>query len=772
MGGIHMFIQPVYNILLLPDVTYYFKKDYFAERADELKPDTDLLFVLLKNETEGDRLQAEDFYSVGLSARVESISEEDVIQIRTTDRVEVLSPAIEDGAVRAAFAVRPSVNDLSAGEQQQIFSKVRADLLRFVQGYQWGLWARGFILQRKNIYDLVSSLSEYLNLSVQEKYDILAEDSVKARYSLIEKAVNEFMEVAKVSVEAQAAQKDGQEQLYREAALKKQIDYLQKELDDMHPENISDVRKFEKKISESGMNKEARREAEKVLNRMRQEGKESHEYGLLYDYLDFVTSLSWKAPALTPIDLQRAEKILDEDHYGLKKVKQRIIQQLAVMALNRKQYGSILLFVGAPGTGKTSIGQSIARALGREYVRISLGGIRDEAEIRGHRRTYIGAMPGRIMEAMKRSGSSNPVMVLDEVDKLAKDYGGDPASALLEVLDPEQNSTFTDHYMNVPYDLSNVLFVCTANSTDTIPEPLLNRMEVISFPGYTAVEKFHIAKKHLIPKAMDTMGIKKKMLKITDGALREIIDEYTMESGVRDLKKSIETLCRTAAVELVKNSSRQNDSADGTAADITISVTKGNLTEYLGRKQLRSEQKLSSRIPGVVTGLAWTRAGGAILFIETKLTKGKGQLLITGQLGDVMKESVQIALTLVRSLYPKESRILEDHDLHIHVPAGAVPKDGPSAGITLTTALASLITGKAVDTDCAMTGEVSLRGGVMPIGGLPEKLMAAQRAGIKKVYIPIDNTEDLEDVADEVKDKLKIIPVKKISDVLKDQALM
>ena len=772
MGGIHMFIQPVYNILLLPDVTYYFKKDYFAERADELKPDTDLLFVLLKNETEGDRLQAEDFYSVGLSARVESISEEDVIQIRTTDRVEVLSPAIEDGAVRAAFAVRPSVNDLSAGEQQQIFSKVRADLLRFVQGYQWGLWARGFILQRKNIYDLVSSLSEYLNLSVQEKYDILAEDSVKARYSLIEKAVNEFMEVAKVSVEAQAAQKDGQEQLYREAALKKQINYLQKELDDMHPENISDVRKFEKKISESGMNKEARREAEKVLNRMRQEGKESHEYGLLYDYLDFVTSLSWKAPALTPIDLQRAEKILDEDHYGLKKVKQRIIQQLAVMALNQKQYGSILLFVGAPGTGKTSIGQSIARALGREYVRISLGGIRDEAEIRGHRRTYIGAMPGRIMEAMKRSGSSNPVMVLDEVDKLAKDYGGDPASALLEVLDPEQNSTFTDHYMNVPYDLSNVLFVCTANSTDTIPEPLLNRMEVISFPGYTAVEKFHIAKKHLIPKAMDTMGIKKKMLKITDGALREIIDEYTMESGVRDLKKSIETLCRTAAVELVKNSSRQNDSADGTAADITISVTKGNLTEYLGRKQLRSEQKLSSRIPGVVTGLAWTRAGGAILFIETKLTKGKGQLLITGQLGDVMKESVQIALTLVRSLYPKESRILEDHDLHIHVPAGAVPKDGPSAGITLTTALASLITGKAVDTDCAMTGEVSLRGGVMPIGGLPEKLMAAQRAGIKKVYIPIDNTEDLEDVADEVKDKLKIIPVKKVSDVLKDQALM
>ena len=776
-----MFIQPVYNILLLPDVTYYFKKDFFAGRADELKPGTQILFTILRTEAEENSLQAEDFYPIGLSARVESVSDEDVIQIRTIDRVEIISPVIEDGEVRAAFAVRPSIGDLSEKEQQKIFADVRTSLLRFVQNYQWGIWARGFILQRKSIYDLVSSLSEYLNLSVDEKYAILAEDSVKARYALIEKAVNEFMEVAKVSAEAQEAQKDGQEQLYREAALRKQIDYLQKELDDMHPENISDVRKFEKKIAESSMNKEARREAEKVLNRMRQEGKESHEYGLLYDYLDFVTSLSWKAPVFAPIDLARAEKILDEDHYGLKKVKERIIQQLAVMALNKKQYGSILLFVGAPGTGKTSIGQSIARALGREYVRISLGGIRDEAEIRGHRRTYIGAMPGRIMEAMKRSGSSNPVMVLDEVDKLAKDYGGDPASALLEVLDPEQNSTFTDHYMNVPYDLSNVLFVCTANTTDTIPEPLLNRMEVISFPGYTAVEKYHIAKKHLIPKAMEAMGIKKNMLKITDGALRQIIDEYTMEAGVRDLKKSIETLCRTAAVELVRGCAAENagtadDNAENAHAEdataenpraedsgLCISVTKSNLSDYLGRKQIRTERRLSSGTPGVVTGLAWTRAGGAILFIETKLTKGKGKLLITGQLGDVMKESVQIALTLVRSLYPKESRVLEDHDLHVHVPAGAVPKDGPSAGITLTTALASLITGKAVDTCCAMTGEVSLRGGVMPIGGLPEKLMAAQRSGIKKVYIPYDNIED---------EKLDIVPVKKVTDVLKDQALM
>ena len=750
-----MIIRPIYNILLLPDVSYYFKKDFFSGFGGEsIETGSDILFIFLKNDREDDDYTPDDFYPIGLAARAEGFGEEDAVSVRTLHRVDISDLEISDSGITAAASIRAEAADMTAGEEKQHFARLRSALLKFVQGYQWGLWARSFILQRKNICDLACALSDYLNLTAEEKYEILAADSLSARYDLITNAVSEFIEVAKVSEEAQNAQKGDQELLYREAAIKKQIDYLQKELDDMHPENVSDIRKFEKKIETSGMNKEARREAEKVLNRMRQEGKESHEYGLLYDYLDFVTSLSWKTPEVKPIDLDHAEAVLDEDHYGLKKVKERIIQQLAVMALNKKQYGSILLFTGAPGTGKTSIGQSIARALGREYVRISLGGIRDEAEIRGHRRTYIGAMPGRIMEGIKRSGASNPVMVLDEVDKLAKDYGGDPASALLEVLDPEQNSTFTDHYMNVPYDLSNVLFVCTANTTDTIPEPLLNRMEVISFPGYTAVEKFHIARKHLLPKAQKAMGITPKMLKLTDGALRRMIDEYTMESGVRDLKKLIDTLCRTAAVRLVKN--------EGTA----LTVMKTNLPDYLGRKQLHHERKLTARVPGVVTGLAWTRAGGEILFIETSLTEGKGKLLITGQLGDVMKESVQIALTLVKSLYPKESRVFEDHDLHIHVPAGAVPKDGPSAGITLTTALASLVTGKAVDTDCAMTGEVSLRGGVMPIGGLPEKLMAAQRAGISRVFIPAENEDDLEDVAEEVKKKLEIIPVKKVTDVL------
>lgn len=751
-----MVIQPIYNILFLPDVTYHFKKEFFTENASEqLEVGSELLFAFLRNEDDAEELDADHICPVGISARVEAFGDDDSVQIRTLERVDLSDVEVENGQILADASIRAEVDDYTAEEEKAQFLRLRAALLKFVQGYQWGMWARSFILQRKNMYDLGSALSEYLNISPEEKYAIVETDSRRERCTLIEAAINEFMEVAKVSTEAKEAQKDDQEQLYREAAIKKQISYLQKELDELHPENIPDTRKFEKKIEESGMNDEARKEAEKVLNRMKQEGKDSHEYGLLYDYLDFMTSLDWKAPQFTPIDLDRAEQILDEDHYGLKKVKERIIQQLAVMALNRKQYGSILLFVGAPGTGKTSIGQSIARALGREYVRISLGGIRDEAEIRGHRRTYIGAMPGRIMEGIKRSGVSNPVIVLDEVDKLAKDYGRDPASALLEVLDPEQNSTFTDHYMNVPYDLSNVLFVCTANSLDTIPEPLLNRMEVINFSGYTAVEKYQIARRHLLPKALDAMGIKKNALKVTDGAIRRIIDEYTMESGVRDLKKLINTLCRTAAVQLVKN--------EGT----TLTVTKTNLEKYLGKKQLHHERKLSSPEPGVVTGLAWTRAGGEILFIESKLIPGKGKMIITGQLGDVMKESIQIALSLVKSLYPKESKVLDDHDLHIHVPAGAVPKDGPSAGITLTTALASLLTGKKVSPEYAMTGEVSLRGGVMPIGGLPEKLMAAQRAGITKVLIPADNEQDLDDVADEVKNKLEIIPVKKVTEVLK-----
>ena len=749
-----MITLPISDLLLLPGVTFFFKKDVFpsgeitAESVGE-----DILFVMEKEEKE--QMTPDDFYPIGVIGAIDSVDDEGNVRVKVRERVQISDIELEkDGVITADASILPDVDDFPKEEAKALFEKMKQDILRFIKGFPWGVWAHGVILHWKNVEEIGCALSSYFNITWEEKYGIIETDSKRERCKKIEEAVYEFMEVFQVGEEAEEAQKEIHEQVYRESAIKKQIELLQQQLDEMHPENISDVRKFETKIAQSGMNEEARKEAEKVLNRMKQEGKDSHEYGMLYDYLDFVTSLSWKTEEQTEINLQEAEEILDEDHYGLKKVKDRIIQQLAVMALNKKQSGSILLFVGAPGTGKTSIGQSIAKALHREYVRISLGGIRDEAEIRGHRRTYVGAMPGRIMEGMKRSKAQNPVMVLDEVDKLAKDYGGDPASALLEVLDPEQNYSFTDHYMNVPYDLSNVFFVCTANSTDTIPEPLLNRMEVIQFPGYTPVEKFHIARKHLLPKAMKAMGIKAQNLKVTDGALEKVIAEYTAESGVRGLKKQIDVLCRHAAVKLVKGEQK------------SITVNEKRVQEFLGQGIIH-DTILKHPQPGVMTGLAWTSAGGEILFIETSFTKGSGKIIITGQLGDVMKESAQIAITLVKKRYPDKADLFKENDLHIHVPSGAVPKDGPSAGITLVTALTSLVTDTPINPEYAMTGEVSLRGGVMPIGGLPEKLMAAQRAGIKKVLIPVENERDLEEVAEEVKEKLEIVPVETVEQVMK-----
>lgn len=756
-----MLVLPVYDLLLLPGVTFYFKKDILDRmQVEKVEKGEEILFLIQKSEKRREDLAVDDFQNKGLVGTVENIDDDGNLSIRIHDRVEISDVELQNGEFMADAAICSECTDLPEEEEKAIYKETKDSLVQFVNGFPWGVWARAFIQHWNTMTEIVCAISGYLNLSAEEKYEIMETDSERERVGLMQKAVYEFIEMAHVSNEAESAQKETHERVYRESALKKQIDFLQQQLDEMHPENISDVRKFEKKIEESGMNEEALREAQKVLNRMKQEGKDSHEYGLLYDYLDFMTSLYWKKAAPEEIDLNKAEQILDEQHYGLKKVKERIVEQIAVMALNKKQSGSILLFVGAPGTGKTSICQSIAKALNREYVRISLGGVRDEAEIRGHRRTYIGAMPGRIMEGMKRSGSSNPVMVLDEVDKLSHDYNGDPASALLEVLDPEQNFSFTDHYMNVPYDLSDVLFICTANSVDTIPEPLLNRMEVISFPGYTAVEKFEIAKKYLLPNAMSVMGLKKQNLKVTDDAMREIINEYTMESGVRGLKKQMETLCRQAAVKLVKGEQK------------SISVGVKRLKEFLGRKKIHHDVRMQEPQAGVVTGLAWTSAGGEILFIETSRTKGEGKVQITGQLGDVMKESVQIALTLVKSMFPEEAEILNQSDIHIHVPAGAVPKDGPSAGITIVTALTSMLKEKGISPEYAMTGEVSLRGGVMPIGGLPEKLMAAQRAGIRTVFIPYENREDLEDVADEVKEDLTIIPVKRIEEVLQKTNLI
>ena len=750
-----MTVIPVYDKLIAPDSDVYFRRDQFRYLAGNVGIDEKVILLVSKeDQTKAERTE-DSFYPIGLSGTVAEISNDGYAVVRTGGRVNIESVVINrDRSISLMTSRRTDINDLSESEAQEKLRQAKDAVKEFSQDYQWGTAAAAYVERMGTMGTLAGMLSIWMKASNEEYYAILEEDSVTRRTELMEKLIYEFLEVTKVTNDANSAHQKEYQDIYKESAIKKQLEYLQRELDEMHPEQVSDIRKFEMKIEESGMNETARAEATKVLNRLKQEGNKSPEYGMLYDYLDFVTSLNWKKSEPEPIDLEEARDILEADHYGLKKVKRRVIEQIAVMNLKREQSGSILLFVGAPGTGKTSIGRSIAHALKRQYVRVSFGGVRDEADIRGHRRTYIGAMPGRIMDGIQKSGASNPVVVLDEVDKLSASYNGDPASALLEVLDPEQNDTFTDHYMNVPYDLSDVLFICTANTVDTIPEPLLNRMEVIQFEGYTPIEKLSIAREHLLPAAMKTMGIGPGQIDISDEVIRTLISDYTREAGVRGLRKRLDSLCRSAAVELAKDGGK------------TFSITPEQLREDLDLRPVRHSRVPEKQKPGVVTGLAWTSVGGEILYVESLFTKGSGQVLTTGKLGDVMKESAQIAVSLVKSLFPEKAKQFKEHDLHIHVPEGAVPKDGPSAGVTMTTAIASLVTGTAFPADWAMTGEVSLRGAVTAIGGLPEKLLAAHRAGVRRVFIPADNMEDLRDVPEEVTHAIEITPVSEVTELL------
>ena len=750
-----MIVIPIYDVVVIPHTTIYLNKDYYKRMTGvEPKSGAEVVFVFEKEETNYNALNESSFQPIGVAGEVIEPNVNDYVAIKTSERLNIKSVTLENHMIEVETTDRPDMEDLPDEERKKYLERAKNGLLNALQYIQGGNLYRSWVMRIKSLGEVIATSTGWMAIEPEDKYAFVATDSVKEREQLYLNAIFENLEIYKVTNEAEAAQESENQKVYREQAIKKQMEFLQKELDAMHPENVSEVRKFELKINKCKMNKEADKEARKALNRMKQEGQNSPEYGQLYNYLDFMTSVPWKKQRFKNIDLNKAQEVLDADHYGLKKVKDRILEQIAVMNLNKTQSGSILLFVGAPGTGKTSIGQSIAKALGRKYVRVALGGVRDEAEIRGHRRTYVGAMPGRIMDAINKAGTSNPVMVLDEVDKLSQSYNGDPASALLEVLDPEQNFSFTDHYMNVPYDLSDVFFIATANSVDTIPEPLLNRMEVIQFNGYTPLEKKQIALQHLLPKTIKEMGLKPEQLEISDDMISTIISDYTMEAGVRGLKKRLNTIGRVAAVDIVKGADK-------------VTVTKDNIRHFLDMRPIIHDHILETKQPGIVTGLAWTQVGGEILFIETALTKGKGNIIITGQLGDVMKESAQIAISIVKSRFPDKADLFENHDLHIHVPEGAVPKDGPSAGITLTTALSSLVNNKPVDPTIAMTGEVSLRQKVMPIGGLPEKLMAAQRAGVKTVFIPKDNKPDLEDVAQEVKDSLTIIPVDSVEDVLK-----
>lgn len=756
-----MFVLPLYEVLLVPGVNMYVRGEEFEEFAlSKAVLHEDVVLLTAKEQKPRYAYTADDFYEIGVGGYVSDVSQDGFVTIRANERLRIDAVRVNDDAtIEVETTGLIDVRDVPEEERLTRLRAIKDALNDFAKEYDWGKQAMPMIEGFHSIEEAGVSLSPWLAADNETRYQVLTYPSMRGRMEAIEQIIYAFIEVARASAEAMELQREEYEANMKEQALRRQIDVLQQKLDEMHPEDANDFDRFAHLIDTLPLNDLARTEANKVLNRLARENG-GNEYALLYDYLEYLLSLPWQKEEANAIDVAAAESILDEDHYGLKKVKTRVIEQIAVMALRKKQSGSILLFVGPPGTGKTSVGQSIARALGRKYVRVSLGGVRDEADIRGHRRTYIGAMAGRIIDGIHKAGVSNPVMVLDEVDKLSASYNGDPASALLEVLDPEQNSNFVDHYLNVPYDLSDVFFVCTANTTETIPAPLLNRMEVINFNGYTANDKLAIAKEHLLAASYEQNGVPEDALVIPDETLRALIDDFTMESGVRGLRKRIDTLCRQAAVKLAKGE------------DAPFTVQPEDLRTWLDMQPILHDHILSEKKSGVVTGLAWTQAGGEILFIEALFTQGSGKLLLTGKLGDVMKESAYLAMSLVKAKFPKEWEKYEKCDLHIHVPEGAVPKDGPSAGITLTTAIASLVTDRAVAPSYAMTGEVSLRGAVTAIGGLPEKLMAAQRAGITTVFIPKENERDLADIDDEIKQGLEIVPVSNVDEVLEKVGIL
>ena len=598
-------------------------------------------------------------------------------------------------------------------------------------------------------------------IPASEKQLYLEISSLKSRGLKILDLLSRQKESLRVQIEMNSKITDHASKTHRETILREQLKNIKQELGEG---KTSPAKDYREKITQAGLPPKILEAAEEELDKLEAMGQGNPEANVVRNYLDVLLSLPWADPELADIDLAQARRVLDADHYGLDKVKDLIIQHLAVMKLKKDKKGTVLLLVGPPGVGKTSLGQSIARAMGREFVRASLGGVRDDAEIRGHRRTYLGALPGRILQSMKKLKARNPVFLLDEVDKMVKGWNGDPASALLEVLDPEQNDTFQDHYLDLPYNLSDVFFIATANSTENIPQPLLDRMEVITLSGYTQQEKYHIAKDYLVPKQLELHGLTGKLV-LEDQTLENLAGDWTREAGVRDLQRKIMTLCRVSA-EKVLNAEKL-DKAEAQA--LPVVVTAGELEALLGNKPFHHEIAETAMPPGVVTGLAWTPVGGDILFIEAAAMPGSGQLILTGQLGDVMKESARIALSLVRSQLGVLAAAWDYKatDLHIHVPSGSIPKDGPSAGTALFTTIASLVLNRSVDSKLAMTGEVTLRGAVMPVGGIKEKLIAAHRAGIRRILLPKLNERDLKDLPPEVLAELQITPVEKVSEVLR-----
>jgi ATP-dependent Lon protease len=624
-----------------------------------------------------------------------------------------------------------------------------------------GILSSDLIMIMNNIEDpgrLADLVASNLRLKIPEAQAILESFDPVEKLKLVADYLHKELEVSTMQAKIQTEAKEEMTKSQREYYLREQLQALKKELGDVD-DRAQEIEDLQEKIRKARMPIHAKKEATKQLKRLEMMHPDSSEAGIIRTYLDWLVDIPWSRGSRDRLDLKIAREVLDADHYGLEKVKERILEYLAVRKLNKSTKGPILCFVGPPGVGKTSLGQSIARALGRKFHRISLGGMRDEAEIRGHRRTYIGAMPGRIIQGLKTVGANNPVFMMDEIDKVGSDYRGDPSSALLEVLDPEQNFSFSDHYLNIPFDLSKVMFITTANLMDTIPSPLLDRMEIIRLAGYTLEEKMEIANRYLIPRQLKENGITEKQIRQDNETVKRIISHYTRESGLRNLEREIGKVCRKVARKI----------AEGGRGPYVIS--KRTLPKYLGPPKFQPESEVETiDQPGLVTGLAWTETGGEILYVETTIMKGRGNLTLTGQLGDVMKESARAALSYCRSRMDKlklPESYFEEVDIHVHVPAGAIPKDGPSAGVTMATSLYSAISKKKVAYDVAMTGEITLRGRVLPIGGLKEKSLAALRSGIKRVIIPEQNKKDLIEIPKDIREKMEFIPVKNMDQILK-----
>lgn len=751
------------GLTILPGMIAHF--DISRERSlraveEAMEQDQKIYLVTQRNVDSEDPTQ-EDLYQMGIVADIKQVVrlQNDVVRILVdgisraallgfTDNEKYLEAEIcycdsnadslpEDLREAMLLGVREAFHRYAA-----VVGKISKELIRQIDQYE-------------DLEKLIDYVTNNLPVSYELKQQVLEAEDINDRYQVIVSLLLSQVEVISIKNELQKKVKVRVDKHQKEYVLREQLGVIREELG----ENAdSEADEYEKKLSELDAPDYVKEKTKKEIKRFRNMSSSSSESTVERGYIETVLELPWNKMSVDNKDLDHAAQVLDDDHYGLKDVKERILEFLAVRNLTSKGESPIICLVGPPGTGKTSIARSIASALEKKYVRISLGGVRDEAEIRGHRKTYIGAMPGRIVNGLRQAGVANPLMLLDEIDKVSSDYKGDTSAALLEVLDSEQNCKFRDHYIELPVDLSEVLFIATANEVSGIPKPLLDRMELIEVSSYTENEKFHIAKEHLVEKQKSKNGIKKEQLTITDSALKDIIRLYTREAGVRSLERTIGKLCRKAAREIFKDS------------EAAVKVTKTNLKTYLGNPKYSPEKKNDHAEVGIVRGLAWTSVGGVTLEVEVNVLPGKGELVLTGKLGDVMKESAQAALSYVRSIsegYGIDAEFYTKHDIHIHIPEGAVPKDGPSAGITMATAMLSAITDRPVRADVAMTGEITLRGRVLPIGGLKEKLLAAKVIGIKTVCIPKDNEKDLEEISKEITDGMEIVPVERFSQVEK-----